>query len=76
MWRKIAYAGFLGLITLSYGCTMCCHPYDYNGPVYDCDNQNMNVRAGSILEGRDIQYSSTDTIQEKTEKTTPNKGQE
>jgi hypothetical protein len=36
------------------GCTMCCHPYDYSGPVYskdDCPScgSSGHCRAGSIL---------------------------
>jgi hypothetical protein len=76
MWRKIAYAGILGLIALSFGCTMCCHPYDNNGPVYDSNGQcASDVRAGSILEGGAVQPSSADVNQGKTKETTPNVGQ-
>ncbi|MGD0382727.1 MAG: hypothetical protein ABSA77_04330 [Thermoguttaceae bacterium] len=76
MWRKIAYAGILGLIALSFGCTMCCHPYDNNGPVYDSNGQCASeVRAGSILEGGAVQPSPADLNQGKTKETTPNVGQ-
>ncbi len=36
------------------GCTMCCHPYDYSGPVYDDGYGNCSSwhsRSGSILDG-------------------------
>jgi hypothetical protein len=55
MLGKLAIAGVVAVCLLSAtGCTMCCHPYDNCGPVYDeasgrsyCDQS----RAGSILEG-------------------------
>jgi hypothetical protein len=50
MFAKIAFATLLGLSLLSAGCTMCCHPYDYCGPVYD-GGQCSNERAGSVLDG-------------------------
>ena len=77
MSHKIAYAGILGLLALCVGCTMCCHPYDYNGPVYDCNGQcASNVRAGSILEGADMETTSTPVNQGNIEETTPNIRQE
>jgi hypothetical protein len=73
MLHKIAYLGILGLLALCVGCTMCCHPYDYNGPVYDNSGQCVsNVRAGSILEGADMETASTTVNQGSIEKTTPN----
>ena len=55
MLGKIAYACTLGLLVLSFGCTMCCHPYDNNGPVYDSAGQCVsNDRAGSILTDGEI----------------------
>jgi hypothetical protein len=36
------------------GCTMCCHPYDYCGPVHDDQgftSCSTHARAGSILAG-------------------------
>ncbi|MGW8258045.1 MAG: hypothetical protein ACWGMZ_11205 [Thermoguttaceae bacterium] len=49
MLNKLVTGGFIGLTLLCFGCTMCCHPYDYCGPVYGwpgtCDS---NIRAGSI----------------------------
>jgi hypothetical protein len=56
MLGKTAYLSFLGLIALSCGCTMCCHPFDNNGPVYDSSGQCVsNVRAGSILADGEMQ---------------------
>jgi hypothetical protein len=73
MLHKIAYAGILGLIALCVGCTMCCHPYDYNGPVYDNSGQCLsNVRAGSILEGGDMETISDSGNQKSIEKSSPN----
>jgi hypothetical protein len=48
MFGKIASAALLGLLLMSAGCTLCCHPYYDCGPVYD-GGQCSNVRAGSIL---------------------------
>jgi hypothetical protein len=64
MLHKIACAGILGLLALCVGCTMCCHPYDYNGPVYDDSGQCVsNVRAGSILDGEGMETMSSDVNQ-------------
>jgi hypothetical protein len=77
MSHKIAYTGILGLLALCVGCTMCCHPYDYNGPVYDCNGQcASNVRAGSILEGADMEAMSPAVNQGNIKETTPNVRQE
>jgi hypothetical protein len=73
MLHKITYAGILALLALCVGCTMCCHPYDYNGPVYDGNGQcASNVRAGSILEGGDMETMSPPVNQGNIEETTPN----
>jgi hypothetical protein len=73
MLHKIAYAGILGLVALCVGCTMCCHPYDHNGPVYDNSGQcASNVRAGSILEGADMEAMSTGANHGSIEESTPN----
>lgn len=46
----------VGLLALCAGCTLPCHPFDYNGPVYDGDGQfTSNARAGSILDSGDMQ---------------------
>lgn len=52
MWRMVAvWAGGLMVLSLA-GCTMCCHPYDHCGPVYEngCHSCSQG-RVGSILEG-------------------------
>lgn len=57
MLGKMGLLGILAVLAFTTGCTMCCHPYDNCGPVFDessgrgyCDN----VRAGSILEERAV----------------------
>ena len=73
MLHRIAFAGILGLIALCVGCTMCCHPYDCNGPVYDNSGQCVsNVRAGSILEGGDMEVTPANVINKGSEETSPN----
>jgi hypothetical protein len=72
MFNKAASAGILGLIVLCTGCTMCCHPYDYCGPVYEgCGQCGSNVRAGSILPGGGGQALSVNPEQDIDESTTP-----
>lgn len=73
MLGKIAFAGFLGLFALCSGCTLPCHPFDYNGPVYDSSGQCVsNARAGSILADGDVQSISTSMDQGVLEETTSN----
>ena len=52
------------------GCTMCCHPYDYCGPVYDsCGGHpcSLYYRAGSILAGTpELPEQVQHTIQDKS----------
>jgi hypothetical protein len=70
MSSKIAYAGILGLIALCVGCTLPCHPFDNNGPVYDSAGQCVsNERAGSILADGEMQATVED--QGVIEETTP-----
>lgn len=43
------------LVSSSVGCRMCCHPYDYCGPVYQGDGQcqsccSGHARVGSVLD--------------------------
>jgi hypothetical protein len=51
---KVGILCILFILAISQGCTMCCHPYDNCGPVYDasCEGRPYcsNSRAGSILE--------------------------
>jgi hypothetical protein len=47
------------------GCRMCCHPYDYCGPVYEgrgCQSCSSNSRAGSILSGTPEFASSPEVV--------------
>jgi hypothetical protein len=71
MLGKTTYMCTLGLLVLSFGCTMCCHPYDNNGPVYDsCGQCASNVRAGSILADGEMQTTVED--QGMVQESTPN----
>jgi hypothetical protein len=73
MARKTACLGILGLIALCVGCTMCCHPYDYNGPVYDNSGQCLsNERAGSILEGGGMEPAPVAGVKKSSEEPSPN----
>lgn len=68
MLRKIAPLALLAILGLSVGCTLPCHPFDYNGPVYDsAGNCISNNRAGSILEDGQVQYESVPVAQEAIE---------
>jgi hypothetical protein len=52
MLRKAFAFVALALLSVGTGCTMCCHPYDYCGPVFDADKSsscNPRARVGSIL---------------------------
>jgi hypothetical protein len=55
MWKRLSGMALLGVILSGAGCTMCCHPYDYCGPVYQpgCDGKPFcsPCRCGSILDG-------------------------
>jgi hypothetical protein len=54
MLGKIGILGIIVLLVSSSGCTMCCHPYDNCGPVFDEASGRSycsQTRAGSILEG-------------------------
>ncbi len=64
--------GLATILLACSGCTMCCHPYDYSGPVYggsgcgsSCSSQRS--RAGSILDGgvQDAQGTQTSMPVEK-----------
>jgi hypothetical protein len=46
--------GILAVLSTLAGCTMCCHPYDWCGPVHDgegCQSCDSRYRVGSILAG-------------------------
>jgi hypothetical protein len=50
----ISGLGLIWVVLSGAGCTMCCHPYDDCGPVYDvCGGRPVcsHARCGSILEG-------------------------
>ena len=56
MSRTILSVGVLAVLLSSVGCRMCCHPYDYSGPVYQSQQDGgcqscVSQRAGSILSG-------------------------
>ncbi len=56
MSRTILSVGVLAVLLSSVGCRMCCHPYDYSGPVYQSQQDGgcqscVTQRAGSILSG-------------------------
>jgi hypothetical protein len=51
---KLGILGVAAILAFTTGCTMCCHPYDNCGPVFDAscgEPYCANARAGSILEG-------------------------
>jgi hypothetical protein len=52
MFRTALGLGLAAAFVASTGCTMCCHPYDRCGPVYDQGCSSCSgARAGSILAG-------------------------
>jgi hypothetical protein len=72
MMVKITLAGILSLLAFCTGCTMCCHPFDSCGPVYDgCGQCGSNVRAGSVLPGGAIHSSLVAADQNEIEVTAP-----
>lgn len=51
----------VALLLSATGCQMCCHPYDYSGPVYSDGCQcSGGARAGSIFAGGGV--TSTGTV--------------
>jgi hypothetical protein len=53
MCGRIGFLALAACATLFTGCTMCCHPYDECGPVYDATGGHSycaSARAGSILD--------------------------
>ncbi len=52
---RVSFAvAIIAVIATTVGCTMCCHPYDYCGPVYDGQGRYATgcsrcARAGSIF---------------------------
>jgi hypothetical protein len=53
--------GVAAVLLAAAGCRMCCHPYDYCGPVYqggDCQSCSRGDRAGSVLAGTPDTWAS------------------
>jgi hypothetical protein len=64
--------GVAGLLAIA-GCTMCCHPYDYCGPVLEadgCQTCASNTRAGSILAGTREAVPSPEPMQHQSQPAT------
>jgi hypothetical protein len=76
MLEKLGILGVLALLILSSGCTMCCHPYDQCGPVYEdsCGAFCSNTRAGSILDGGVAQTKASPFVPEGTIEEGPQQG--
>jgi hypothetical protein len=74
---KMGILGVVAILAFSTGCTMCCHPYDECGPVFNDSSGRSycsNVRAGSILEGRDAPVesaASAEIIEESPQEVSP-----
>jgi hypothetical protein len=54
MFRTALGLGVVAVLLATAGCRMCCHPYDYCGPVYNgrgCQSCSPHSRTGSILSG-------------------------
>jgi hypothetical protein len=68
MLGKLGILGILTLLSFTTGCTMCCHPYDNCGPVFDnsCGSFCSTARAGSILEGGTPQVKADPFVPEET----------
>jgi hypothetical protein len=52
MLRTRLSLGVVAVLMTAAGCTMCCHPYDYCGPVHTdhgCQSCSTRARTGSIL---------------------------
>lgn len=53
--RRTTFAGIgIGLLVLAAGCTMCAHPYDYCGPVYDGPCVSCGACGGGCGECGDV----------------------
>jgi hypothetical protein len=67
MLGKLGILGIAAILACATGCTMCCHPYDNCGPVYDdsCGQPYCSsARAGSILEKGDAVAASEEVLEE------------
>lgn len=69
MLRTALGLGVVTVLMAAAGCTMCCHPNDYCGPVQDgcgcqaCPSCPSRTREGSILSGMSQMPQSHGTIQ-------------
>jgi hypothetical protein len=71
MLRTVFVLGVILSLPVFTGCTLCCHPYDYCGPVYEgCEGQSCDpmYRAGSILSGSPTISQINETPQTTIEK--------
>jgi hypothetical protein len=71
MLRAALRLGGVAVLLTIAGCTMCCHPYDYCGPVYEadgCQTCSSNARAGSILAGTRGVAPSPDPVQHQSQR--------
>lgn len=63
MQRALLTCGIAGLLALSWGCSMCGHPYDYCSPTFSggpCGgNCDTRTRSGSILGPATVPASGT-----------------
>jgi hypothetical protein len=60
---RISFAvAVVAVLAATVGCTMCCHPYDECGPVYEgrfATGCSKNVRQGSVFSGTSDTSSET-----------------
>lgn len=74
MVRTSLAVAVLGVLATAAGCTMCCHSYDYCGPIYDgpyatgCEH---NLRANSVFSGTAQMPPSTPTARQKAQGAQP-----
>jgi hypothetical protein len=68
---KKSLLGIIFVLGMSAGCSMCCHPYDYLGPVQDgcgCGSCGCGGRAGSILAGGSPDMAMVQSDEQASEK--------
>jgi hypothetical protein len=74
MFRTAIGLSILAVLSVATGCTMCCHPYDNCGPVYNgdrCQSCDTRARAGSVFAG--TATAETATVSESNQTPTPAK---
>jgi hypothetical protein len=62
MFRRVLGIGITVALVAATGCTMCCSPNDYCGPVYydgDCGSCDPLARKNSILTGGPVETTAT-----------------